>query len=144
MCSDATPKHVSTGSGIIASPLFSAAVQTRLTACLCHCNHTYGDLLFIQVYSDATPMHCSTVRGSIAFPLFRAALQKQADSRHCATATTPLEICSSYRCAVMQHQSTSALVQAEQLFHCSVLQSKTGSQLALCLCNYTHVDLLFL
>jgi len=40
VCSDATPKHCSTGQGIKASPLFSAALQTRLTAWLCHCKYT--------------------------------------------------------------------------------------------------------
>jgi len=32
VCSDATPKHCSTGQGRIASPLFSAALQNRPTA----------------------------------------------------------------------------------------------------------------
>ena len=39
-----------------------------------------------------------------------------------------MEICSSYRGAVMQHQSTAALSRAEKLPHCSVLLCKTGSQ----------------
>ena len=59
----------------IASPRFSAALQTSLTACLCHCNYTYGDLLFIQVCSDAREMHCNTGQGKIASLLFSAALQ---------------------------------------------------------------------
>ncbi len=135
--------------------------KTGLQQALCHCNHTYGDLLFIQVCSDATPMHCSSGQGRIASLLSSAALQnrltagivsiqlhlcrfarhtgvqgcntnalqlwsrqnsfpavqccsaKQAHSRHCVTAITPMQICSSYRCAVMQHQCTAALVNAE-------------------------------
>ena len=63
---------------------------------------------------------------------------------HRVTANTPLQICSSYRCAVMQHQSTAALVRAEQLPHCSVLLCKTGSQQALGHCKYTYADLLFI
>ncbi len=78
-CSVATAMHCSTGQGIFnadcsaekahrmcwhciytCSPLSSAALQNRLTACLCHCNYTQGDLLFTQVCRDATPMHCST------------------------------------------------------------------------------------
>jgi len=39
--------HCSTGQGKTASPVFSAALQNRLTACLYHCNYTYGDFLFI-------------------------------------------------------------------------------------------------
>jgi hypothetical protein len=46
-------------------------------------------------------------------------------------------------CAVMQHQSPAALVRAHKLPHCSVLLCKTGSQQALCHCNYTYGDLLF-
>ena len=52
--------HCSTGQGKTRTPLFSAAVRIRLTAALRHCKYTYGDLLFIQLYSDATRMHCST------------------------------------------------------------------------------------
>ena len=44
------------------------------------------------------------------------------------TAVTLMEICSLYRCALMQHLCTAALVKAEQLSHCSVLLCKTGSQ----------------
>ncbi len=67
--------HCSTGQGKIAFLLLSAALQTSLTAALCHCTYNYGDLLFIQVCSDATPMHGSTGQGNIAFLLFSAALQ---------------------------------------------------------------------
>jgi len=52
VCIDATPKHSSTGQGSTFL-LFSAALQNRLSQqVLCHCNHTYGDLLFKQMYSD--------------------------------------------------------------------------------------------
>ena len=77
VCIDARPMHCSTGHGRIALPLFSAAQQNRLTACLCQCNYTYGDLLFIQVWIDARPMHSSTGQGRIASPLFSAALQNR-------------------------------------------------------------------
>jgi len=150
VCSDSPQMHCSTGQGKIASLLFSAALQTGLTACLCHCSYTYGDLLFIQVCGDARPMHCRTGQGKIAFALFSAALQtsltaclrhgyytygdslfiqvcgdarpmhcrtgqgkiasccsvllcKLASQHACATAVTPMEICPSCRCAVMQH-----------------------------------------
>ncbi len=77
VCSDALAMHCSNGPGKIAPLLFSAALQNKLTACLCHCNYTYGDLLFIQVCSDATAMHCSTGQGKIASLLFSAALQNR-------------------------------------------------------------------
>jgi len=47
-----TPKLCSIVFGKMHSPLLSAAVQSRLTAGLCQCNHTYGDLIFIQVCID--------------------------------------------------------------------------------------------
>jgi len=60
VCSDAAPMHSSSDQGKVAPLLFSAALQTSLTAGLCHCSYTYGNLLFIQVCSDAAPMHCSS------------------------------------------------------------------------------------
>ncbi|DBA96982.1 TPA: hypothetical protein ACH3X3_012923 [Trebouxia sp. C0006] len=78
----------STGQGKIASPLFSVALQNRLTAALCHFNNTYGDLLFIQVCSDATPMHCSTGQGKIASPLIRVALQNRLTAALCHSDNT--------------------------------------------------------
>ena len=109
---DATSMHCSNGQGNIASPRFSAALQTRLTAALCHCNYTCGDLLFMQVCSDATPMHCSTVRAK-ELPRCSVLLCKPGSQHACATAPTYVEICSSYRCAMMQHQSSAALVRAK-------------------------------
>ncbi len=46
----------STGQGRMQSPLCSAALQNRLTAGLCHCIYTYGDLVFIQLFSEITEM----------------------------------------------------------------------------------------
>ena len=47
----------------------------QITAGLCLCNHTYGDLHSIQVCSDAVAMQCSTGQVKIAPLLFVAALQ---------------------------------------------------------------------
>ncbi len=63
---------------------------------------------------------------------------------HYVTVIPPMKICCSYRCAVSQHQCTAALVLAKCSPHCSVLLCKTGSQHALCHCNYTYEDLLFI
>ncbi len=52
---------------------------------------------------------------------------KQAHSRQCVTAVSPVEICFSYRCAVTQHQCTAALFKANCIPYCSVLLCKTGS-----------------
>ena len=48
VCSEQTPMHCNTVFGKMKSTLLSAALQNRLTAGLCHCKYTYGDLLFIQ------------------------------------------------------------------------------------------------
>ena len=56
VCSDPTEMHCSTGLGKMHSPLFSSALQNRLTAGLCHCSYIYGDLLFRQACSDPAPM----------------------------------------------------------------------------------------
>ncbi len=49
VCSEPAQMYCSTGLGKIHSPLFSRALQNRLTAGLCHCNSTCGDLLFTGV-----------------------------------------------------------------------------------------------
>ena len=86
VCSDTAPVHCNTVSGTMQSPMFSAALQDRLTAGLCQCNYTYGNLLSIQVCSEPTEMHCNTVsahmqcnsvQSKMQSPLFSAALQKR-------------------------------------------------------------------
>ena len=57
-------------------------------------------------------------------------------------AVTLLEICSSYRCAVTQHQCTAALFKAKCNPHRSVLLCKTGSQHA-CATVVTPVEICY-
>ena len=127
VCSDPTQGFSSTAQGNMQPPLFSAALQNRLTACLCHHRHTCEDLLFIQVGSDPTPGLSSTAQGKMQPPLFCAALQNRLTTCLCHH-KTPMQICSSYRWAVTQHQSSLALLRAKCNPHCSVLLCKTGSQ----------------
>ena len=75
VCRDTIAMNCSTGQGKLHSPMFSAALQYRLTAGLGHCNHTKGDLLFIQLCGDTIAMNCSTGQGKLHSPLFSAALQ---------------------------------------------------------------------
>ena len=77
MCSDPTPVHCMTVFGKRHSPLFSAAVQNRVTAGSVSLQIHYGDLVFIQVCSDPAPMLCSSVQGKMQSPLFSAALQNR-------------------------------------------------------------------
>ncbi len=64
-------------------PLFSGALHKRPTAGLCLCNHTYGDLLSIQVCSDATEMHCIPGLSKMQSSLFSAALHKRLTAGLC-------------------------------------------------------------
>ena len=75
--------HCRSVQGTMQAPLFSAAVQNRFTAGLCHCNHTCGDLLFIQLCSDSAAMLCSTAQGKMHSPLFSAALQNKLTAGLC-------------------------------------------------------------
>ena len=136
--------HCSTAQCKISSPLFSAALQIRLTACLCHCKYTYGDLLFIQLYSDNTNalQHWS---GQNSFQSVKTGSQHA-----CAFAITPMEICCSYRCAVMQHQCTVHCSTAQQIHLCKTSSPLFSAALqirltaCLCHCKYTYGDLLFI
>ncbi len=90
------------------------------------------------------PMHCSTGFGKMHSALFSVALQNRLTA---CTMSLQLHICSfdaHTKCALSQHQCTAALVLVKCSPHCSVLLCKTGSQHALCHCNYTYEDLLFI
>ena len=144
----AVPPHQRTAVQIMAkciAPLHSAAVQHRLTAGLCRCNHTcedsysnhtYEDLLFIQVCSPTTPAHCSTNHGKMHCPSAQCCCATQADSRlvpaaitpvKIHTAITPMKICCSYRSAVPPHQRTAVQIMAKCIApDCTVLFCNTG------------------
>ena len=81
--------------------------------------------------------------GLIAVTHVQCCFAQQPHSRHCVTTITPTEVCSSNRCAVTQHQCSAALLRAKCILHRPVLLCKTGSQHALCHCNYTYGGLLF-
>ena len=97
-------------------PLLSAAGQHRLTAGLCHCNHTYEVLVIRQVKSHQT----------------------------CGTAGTHLKIFCSYRSAVSQHQCTANLFWAicivPPLLSAAVEQRVT---MGLCHCNHMLLSIQF-
>ncbi len=119
--------HCKPGFGKLHSTLSSAALQNRLTACMCHCKYTYEGLLLTQVGSDPTPMHCSTGLGK-CIPHCPVLLCKTGSQHACVTAITPMNICCSHKCAVIHHQSTASLVLANCIPLCPVLLCKTGSQ----------------
>jgi len=97
-----------------------------------------------KVCIEPAPMHCSTGFGKMHSALFSVALQNRLTA---CTMSLQLHICSfdaHTKCALSQHQCTAALVLAKCTPHCSVLLCKTGSQHALCHCNDTCEDLLFI
>ena len=84
MCAVSQRKmQCSTGLGKMHFPLFSDALQHRLTAGFCHCNNTYGDLLFVQVCSEPTKMQCSAGLSKMHSPLFSDALQNRLAAGFC-------------------------------------------------------------
>ncbi len=61
--------HCSTGQGKMRSALFSAALQNRLTAGLCHCNYAanlYEEQIFIGVFA-VTQACCEPVLKSTTY-----------------------------------------------------------------------------
>ena len=126
------------------SPLFSAALQKRLTAGSVSLQlHLWRFALHtgVQWHITNALQHCS---GQNAIPTVQCCSAKEAHSRQCVTAVTPMEICSSYRCPVTHHTCSATLFRAKCNPHCSVLLCKTGSQQAVCHCSYTYGDLLFI
>ena len=134
----------STVQGKTQSPLFSAALQKRLTAGSVSLQlHLWRFALHIGVqwHITNTLQHCS---GQNAIPTVQCCSAKEAHSRQCVTAVTPIKICSSYRCSVAHHICSATLFSAKCNPHCSVLLCKRGSQQAVCHCTYTYGDLLFI
>ena len=137
MCSKSPTMLCRTDFGKMHYPLFSAALQDRLAAASVSLqSHPWRFALHTGVQRRNTnALHlCS---GQKVFPIVQCWSAKQAHSRQCITAVTPMEICSSYRCAVTQQQCTAALFGAKCIPYCSVLLCTTGSQQAVCHCNHT-------
>ena len=134
--------HCSTVQGKMQSPLFSAALQNRLTAgSVSPQLHLWTFALHTGVQRPSTNalQHCSRQN---AIPTVQCCSTKQAHSRQCVTAITPVEICSSYRCAMTQNKCTAALFRAKRNPQGLLLLCKTCSQQAVCHCIYTCGDLL--
>jgi len=125
LCSDPTPVRCNTVFGHFCRPL-------------CDSDYTYGGLLFIQVCIKPTPMQCSFGQGKTQPSLFSAAPQNRLTAGPCVTLISPMEICSSYRCAVNEHCYCSDAAQAGaltiltdlstlHLTHCSVRKCVNAS-----------------
>jgi len=106
----------------------SCCMQYKLPAGLCQHRDTCGDLLFIRLCDEPAPVHRNIVLGKSSHHCPVLVYAKQVHSMLSVPAITPVEICSSYRCAVTQHQCSVALLLAKCNPHCSVLFCKTGAQ----------------
>ena len=122
------------------SPLFSAALQKRLTAGSVSLHlHLWRFALHTGVQWQITNA-LQQGSGQNGIPTVQCCSAKEAHSRQCVTAVTPIKICSSYRCsaahhvcssayrcAVTQHTCSATLFRAKCNPHCSVLLYKRGN-----------------
>ncbi len=128
--------------------MFSAAQQNRLTGC---CGSAFIPVEICSAYRRAVSQQQCTAALVRVFSMLTAQQKKltgcvgtafipvphcpvllcKTGSQHaCATAITPKEICSSHRCAGMQHQCTAALERAEKLPCCSGCSAKQAYRCA--------------
>ena len=77
-----------------------------------------------RLYRNSAPSASQVKIWPHALTLVKHCSAKQAHSRQCVTADTPMEMCSSYTCAVTQPQCTAARFRAKYSPHCSVLLCK--------------------
>ena len=146
VCSDISPRQCSTVQGKMQSPLLSTALQTKLTAGLCHCKYTCGFVLFTQVCSEhftKAMQHCSRQN---AVPTAQYGSANQADSRlvSCVTANTPVDLCSSHRCAVNISPRQCSTVQGKMQSPLLSAALQTKLTAGLCHCKYTYGYLLLI
>ena len=146
VCSGSAPMHCKTGFGKMQSPQLSAALQQRLTVALCLCNYTYEDLLLIQVCNDPPPMHCKTGFGKMQSPLLSAALQPRLTAALCQCNYTCgnllfIQVCSG---SAPMHCKTDFGNLQSPLLSAALQNSQNRLTVALCLCNYTYGNLLFI
>ncbi len=141
--SDPAQMHCNSIQGKMQSPQFSAALQKRLTpGSVSQQIHLWISALHagVQRYSTNALQLCS---GQNAVSTVQCCSAIPAHTRQFGTADSPLEICSSYRCAATQHKCIAVLLRERCNSHCSVLLCKTGSHQAVCHCRFTYGDLLF-
>lgn len=117
-----------------------------------YCHYTCGAVFFMQACIDSAAMHCSTVLArcmshcsgllctsgsqlsfchcqyTCGVLFFMHPCSDPAAMRGCASATTPMEICPPYRCAVTQHRCTATKFRAKCVLYCSVLLCTIGPQ----------------
>ena len=114
MCNDSITLHCrhSSAQGKMQSPLFSAALQSRLTAVSVSLqSHLWRFALHTGVQGAGTNAVQLCPRQN-AIPTDQCCSAKQSHSRQCVTAIIPMEFCSSYRCAVSLHKCSAVLFRA--------------------------------
>jgi len=123
-----------------ASPLLSAVLQTRLTAALCHCKHTFGHLLSIPVCIQPTPVHCIVGFSKKDSPLLSVALQTRhsAGLNHCKYTyghLLSIQMCSHQ---TPKHYSTGIGKKHSPLLS-AALQTRLSAGLSHCKYTYGHL-----
>ena len=125
-------------------PLLGAAVQNRLTAGLCHCNYTYGYLLFRQVCSGSTAVQGHTLLlAKCNCPLLGAAVQNRLTAGLCHCNYTYGYLLFRQVCSGPTTVQGHTLLLAK--CNCPLLSAAVQKRLAagLCHCKYTYGDWLF-
>ncbi len=89
---------------------------------MCHCVYTCEDLLFTQVCRDPAALFRAKYLVNCSLVLCKTGWQQA-----CVTAVTPVQMYSSYRCAVIQHWFTAVLFRAKCIVDCSLGDSRLVS-----------------
>ncbi len=103
----------SSAQGKMQSPLFSVAMQNRLTAGSVSLQSLLWSFALHTGVQGASKNALHLCSRQNAIPIVQCCPAKQAQSRQCDTAITPMEFCSSYRCAGSQHKCSAAFVQGK-------------------------------
>jgi len=77
VCREPAQIQCSSAQGKMQSPLFSAALQSRLTAVSVSLQLHLWSFALLRVCREPAQMHCSSVQGKMHSPLFSAALQSR-------------------------------------------------------------------
>ena len=112
VCSEPTEMHCNTGLGKCTSHCSVLLGKTGTQqGCVSLQSHLWRfDLSTGMQSANRNALQCWS--GQMHFPLFSAARQNRHTAGLCVTAITPVEICSSYMCAVSQQKCTAMLVWA--------------------------------
>ena len=108
VCIDSTPRHCNTVLGKIQALLLRAAMQTRLTAGLCHCKHICMKYCSSYRWEVAQQQCTATLLRAKCFPHWSVQC-KPGSQQACDPANTPMNVYCLCRSLVTQYQCTAIL-----------------------------------